>query len=186
MKTKTPTVARHISWPMLSVAVLLVAAGIYIWLPHRTQVIESHSVLQSGLKMDASITLESPWGWTAPSRIADMNVRINGKDVPVNKRAFHGLGPFSSGTNPIIGEKGGFPEIVLHGSPGNPLTEADWYFQNYSFSELRIVRNHLEEATYYADPHPVILASTAISISQSGIPLVEPTPTNNKSEPNKK
>jgi hypothetical protein len=152
-------------WPLYCLGLLLVGVAIYVLLPHRTQTIESHSILQNGIKMDAHFTLQSPWGWAPPSRIVEMSVTIDGKDVSIAESGYQGVSPINPAIQPVIAERRGFPMIILRGMAKDPLSEADWYFQNYTFSERRIVRDHREQVSYYADPHPTILASTAISIT---------------------
>jgi hypothetical protein len=135
---------------------LLLAVGVFIWLPHRTQLIEAHSTLQVGKKMDVRLTLQSVWGWATPSRLIDLSVRIDGKNASVPRTAYFDLKPLDASKSPKIIEQTGFPEIVMPGQPGSSLTAIYWRFQNYSFSELGVLRkDRQEEVSYYAMAQPL-------------------------------
>jgi len=141
-------------WPSFGLVALFVAIGIFIRLPHRTQTLEAHATLQSGMKMNVRFTLQSPHGWASPTRAVGLDVSINGNHVPVAKEAYYGLQPFDPSRKPLIAETKGFPEIIMRGDPKASFTEVRWHFLNYSFSELEMVRGSHEDVRFYGGPVP--------------------------------
>jgi hypothetical protein len=159
------------SWLAWSLAALLIAAVIFIWLSHRTQVIEAHSTLQNGMKMNVRLTSQLPWGWVLPNRLIAMDVSINGKNVPVAMEAYYGLQPLDLSRRVIIAETGGFPEIVAWGASKSSLADVHWRFLNYSFSELDVFRNHREDISYYSSP-PLPLGQIRVAQYDASVPVI--------------
>jgi hypothetical protein len=137
-----------------SVGALLIAAGIFIWLPHRTRVIEAHSMLQTGKSMDAEMTLQSSWGWTLPDRVVGLRVELDKKQLPMPREAYYGIGPVDINRTPIIGEHLGFPEITLYGRPKSDFDLVKWLFLNNSYSERHLMKGHQTSITYHSEPPP--------------------------------
>jgi len=162
--------------------VLLSFAG-FIYIFHRSTVLESHGTLQGGRKMDVRLTLQSTWRWQVPDRLADLHVAIGGVDRPVNHSALTGLDAVDNRRPPLIVESRGFPEILIFGPPGRDLEMVCFRFQNNAFSERRITHHHETETAYFASPlptpivtrmHPVGTPMPFVSLSSAAVHPVTP------------
>jgi len=156
---------------LIAAVLLLVAIGIFVRVPHRTKITESHITLQGGKKMDVRFTLQSPWGWTLPDRIVKMVIAVAGHNVDVEKTAYFGLEPIDPTKPPIITERGGFPDIAVSGQPGSSLKEVHWHFLNFTFFERRLVRAGRDEFASFSiiPPPPAVYPSPVPQTSGSVI-----------------
>lgn len=102
--------------------------------------------------MSAQFKVQSAWGWTKPSRLVDMKVQIDQRNLPIEKRAYSRLAPIDIGQKPTIAERGGFPDLALFGLPKSSLGQIHWRFLNFSFSELRVQRGGQVKVSYFAEP----------------------------------
>jgi hypothetical protein len=162
MKTEKCNSTSHWSWRAVGLAVFVICLGIYIWLPHRAYHLEAKTTLQGGQQMSVQFKVQSTWGWTAPSRLVDMKVQINQRDLPIEKKAYYGLGPIDTNKKPIITTHRGFPDLALWGRPESGLGQIHWRFLNFSFSEVRIQRNDHTEVAYFAEPLPPPVARSLL------------------------
>lgn len=135
---------------------MLLAAltAIFLWEFHRTEVIETRTTLQGGQRIDVLLSLQSTWRWQTPDRIVDLRVLLDGAECPVDRAAYYGLGPVDPQRKPLVFEIRGYPEIVIQGSKGGPFAEIRFRFENYSFSERRLITGKESETKYYAMAPP--------------------------------
>ena len=160
-------------------ALVLIGAIIFVLMPHRSKNLHVASQLQTGQRMEVEMILQSSWGWNSPDRVAELRVTLAGREIPVKKEAYFGLGPIDTVRGPAIAETNGFPEILAWGAKGHSLNVVHWKFSNYYFSEREIVRNRqLEDTHYLAPPSFSSLAASfpTENLSSSQIPHGTLTP----------
>lgn len=92
-------------------------------------------------------------------RIVDLNVFIDGKSTPIPSKVYSETQHIDSHKKPVIIERAGFPEVILWEENNTSIEEVHLRFQNYSFSERRVMKGHKTESTFYAmsPPPPQIL-----------------------------
>jgi hypothetical protein len=143
-------------WPLITIGALLIAAlSSVIWLPPKIKQFTVFSTLQNKQAMQVSVRLKAAWPWSAPDRLIDFKVSIDGKEAHVPKEFFTNITPLDVTKKLLVSEWKGYPEIIMWGQTGSSLNEVHWWFLNDSFSELRIEQNRKWENTYHAEPADV-------------------------------
>jgi len=165
-------------WFLVGFILLAAFVGVFLWLRHPTKIIEAHTTLQGGKKVDVRLVLEAPWRWTMPERLVKLDVRFDGQDAPVARDAYYGL-PIDAGKGLAVFEHAGFPEVIAWGRHGSSITEIRWRFLNYSFSERRILKNKKWEVMHYAGPLPKMevrkIAPSEAASAESSNPVINST-----------
>ena len=108
-------------WFLMGLFLLAAFVGVFLWLRHPTKIIETHTTLQGGKKVDLRLVLQAPWRWIIPNHVVKMALEIDGRSVEMEKGSYYGLAPIDSTKAPAITVRGGFPDIAIFGHSGGSL-----------------------------------------------------------------
>jgi hypothetical protein len=139
-------------WVFSGILALVAGLGLYCLAPHYRSILAADTTLQGGQKMSVKFTVQSPYGWQAPTKLVGMEVKIDQRVLWLDEKGYYGLDPINVNIKPVITERRGFPEITLQGSAGSDLKVIHWRFLNFSFSELSVQRAGEPQVSYFAEP----------------------------------